>query len=69
MIYRWEVKRKRKDRKTQKSRSEEKVVGFSSAYLFPARKWEAVTLGGTSLKDLPMWRTQGASIIKGWKEK
>ena len=38
---------KRKDRKTRKSRSEEKVVGFSSASLFPARKHEAVTLGGT----------------------
>ena len=37
---------KRKD-KTQKSRSEEKVVGFSSASLFPTRKWEAVTQGGT----------------------
>ena len=28
----------------QKSRSEEKVMGFSSASLFPARKWEAVTM-------------------------
>ena len=34
---------KRKDRKTQKRRSEEKVVGFSSAFLFSTRKWEAVT--------------------------
>ena len=33
--------------KSQKSRSEEKVVSFSSASLFPARKWEAVTQGGT----------------------
>ena len=38
---------KRKDRKIWKSRSEEKVVGFSSASLFPRRKWEAVTQGGT----------------------
>ena len=38
---------KRKDRKTWKSRSEEKVVGFSSASLFSAVKWEAVTQGGT----------------------
>ena len=37
---------KRKDRKTWKRRSEEKVVGFSSASLFPARKWEAVTQKG-----------------------
>ena len=38
---------KRKDRKTQKSKSEEKVVGFSSASLFPAKNREAVTPGGT----------------------
>ena len=38
---------KRNDKKTQKSRSEEKVVGFSSAPLFPARKREVVTQGGT----------------------
>ena len=40
-------RRKRKDRKSQKSRSEMKVVGFSSASLFPARKQEAVTQDGT----------------------
>ena len=28
------------------------MVGFSSASLFPPRKWEAVTLGGTRGKDL-----------------
>ena len=39
---------KRKGRKTRKSKSEEKMVGFSSASLFPARKREAVTQGGTS---------------------
>ena len=38
---------KRKDRKKLKSRSEEKVVGFSSASLFSTRKREVVTLGGT----------------------
>ena len=32
--------------KTQKSKSEEKMVGFSSASLFPVRKREAVTQGG-----------------------
>ena len=37
----------RKDRKTWKSRSEGKVVGFTSAFLFPIRKREAVTQGGT----------------------
>ena len=37
---------KRKERKIQKSRSEVNVVGFRSASLFPARKWEAVTQAG-----------------------
>ena len=36
-----------KDRKTWKSRSEVKVVGFSSGSLFSTRKWEAVTQGET----------------------
>ena len=39
-------KEKWKDRKTQKSRSEEKVVDFCSASTFPTKKWEAVTQGG-----------------------
>ena len=38
---------KRKDRKSRKSRGEEKIVSFSSPSLFPARKREAVTLDGT----------------------
>ena len=42
-----EGQEKREDRKTQKSSSEEKVVGFSSAFLFPTRKWEVVTQDGT----------------------
>ena len=42
-----EGEEKRNDRKSRKSRSEEKAVGFSSASVFPARKWEAVTQGGT----------------------
>ena len=37
---------KRKDNKTRKSKSEEKVVGFSSAFLFPARKREVIAQGG-----------------------
>ena len=37
---------KRKKRKSQKSRDEKKVVGFSSASVFP-RKWESDTQGGT----------------------
>ena len=46
----WSVgrrRKKRKDKKTRKSRSEKKVVGFSSASLSPARKREAVTQGRT----------------------
>ena len=42
-----EAQEKRKEKKSQKSRSEEKVVGLSSASLFPARKLEVVTQGGT----------------------
>ena len=38
---------RREDRKTRKSRSEEKGMGFISASLFPGRKREAVTQGGT----------------------
>ena len=36
---------KRKDRKSQKSMSEEEVAGFRSASPFPTRKWETVTKG------------------------
>ena len=43
VLYHWEVRRRGK----QKSRNKEKVVGFNSASLFPTRKWEAVTQGGT----------------------
>ena len=61
---------KRKNRKMQKSRSEEKVVGLSSASLFPTRKWEAANQGGTRVIDHLTWRrTQGAGIVKGWEDK
>ena len=64
-----EGQEKRKDRKTQKSRNEEKVVGFSSSSLLPARKPEAVTQGGTRRIDNLTWRrTQGAGIVKGWED-
>ena len=60
---------KRKYRKARKSRSEEKVVGFSSVSLYPARKREAVTQGGTREIDHPMRRkTQRAGIAKGWED-
>ena len=56
--------------KTRKSRSEQKVVGFSSAFLFPARKREAVTEGGTRRIDHLTWRrSQRAGIVKDWEEK
>ena len=58
---------KRKDRETRKSRNEEKVVSFSSASLFPARKRGAVTQGGTRVMDHPTQRkNQGAGIVKNW---
>ena len=65
---------KRKDRKTHKSRGEEKGVGFSSTSLFPARKREAVTQDGTRGIDHPnpepeVLKTQAASNVKGWQDK
>ena len=47
VLYRQGGQEKRKERKIWKSRSEEKVVGFSSPSLFSARKEEAVTQGKT----------------------
>ena len=48
---------------------EEKVVGFSSASLFPARKLETVTQGGTKgIDHLTRRRTQGVGIVKGWED-
>ena len=41
----WRSQEKRKDRKSRK-RSEEKVMGFSSASIFPSREREAITQGG-----------------------
>ena len=61
---------KRKERKTRKCKSEEKVVTFSSVCLFPTRKWEAVTQGGTRGIDYPTRRkTQGTGIVKGCEDK
>ena len=51
------------------------MVGFSSASLFPAGKWEAVTQGGTmepwrGIEHLTRKRrTKEAGIVKGWEEK
>ena len=57
---------KRKDRQTLKSRSEEKVAGFISAFLFRARRREAVT----RVIHYPILRiTQGAGIVRGWEAK
>ena len=43
VLYRCGGQKKRKDKKTPTNRSEEKVVGFSSAFLFPTRKQDAET--------------------------
>ena len=62
--------RRRGKRKTRESRREEKVVGFRSAFVFLTRKRETVTQGGTTgIDQLTRRRTQGAGIVKGWKEK
>ena len=38
--------------------------------LFPARKQEALTQGGTGGMYDPTWkRTQGAGIVKDWEDK
>ena len=60
------VGQKRKDRK---SRSEEKVVGFSSVSIFLPRKREAVTREPGGIDHPTRRRTQGACIVKGWKDK
>ena len=61
---------KMKDGKTRKSRSEEKVVGFSSTSLFLARKRKAVTHGAIRVIDYPTRKkTQGAGFVKGWEDK
>ena len=64
-LYHWGIKRK--DRKMWKSKSEEKVVGFSSVFLFPTRKQEAVTQGKTrGIEHLMRRITQGAGMVKSW---
>ena len=46
------------------------MVRFSSASLFPARKWEAVAQARTrGIDHLKLRRTQGTSIVKGWEDK
>ena len=55
---------KRKDRKTRKSRSEEKVVNFNSA------QREAGSQDRTrGIVHLTRRRTPGAGIVKGWEDK
>ena len=44
------------ERKTRKSRSEEKVVGFSSVSLFPGRKREAVIRAEYHMDTSPSWK-------------
>ena len=65
----WGQKR-RKDRKTRNSRSEEKIVGFSPTFLFHAKKWDAVTQDGIRRIDhLTPRRAQGAGVFKDWEDK
>ena len=46
------------------------MVSFGSVSLFPARKREAVTQGGTrGVNQLTQRRTQGTGIVKGWEDK
>ena len=46
------------------------MVDFSSASIFPARKRETITQGGTNgIHNPTRKRTQGAGIVKDWKEK
>ena len=49
------------------------MVGFTTASLFSAKKWVAVTKGGTMEPggiDPLMWRrSQGAGNVKGWEDK
>ena len=69
-LYHWGVRRRGETEKTQKGRSEEKVVCFSLASPFPARKRETVTQDGTRGIDHPKRRkTQGPGIVKGWEGK
>ena len=58
VLYCWWVRRRGKT-ENHKVRSEEKVGSFSSAFILPGRKWEAVTQGGTRGR---------ASIVKGWED-
>ena len=58
------------ERQENTEKQELRVVGFSSVYLFPARKREAVTQGRTrEIDHPPQKRTQGTDTVKGWKEK
>ena len=59
-------------RKTWKSMSEEKGVDFSSASLFPAKKWEAVNQVETmeiGMDHLTQMKTQKEGIIKSLEDK
>ena len=56
--------------KTRKRMSEEKVVGFSSTSLFPARKRKAVTKGRIrEIDHRARSRTQGAGTVKVGEDK
>ena len=70
VLYQYGGQEKSKNKKTRKSKSEEKVVGRISASLSPARKREAVTQCGARGIHHPARRiTHGAGIVKGWEDK
>ena len=63
--YNTEVSGEEKRQENTKRYEGRESVGFSSASLFPARKREAITQGGTREIDHLMWRiTSGTDIIK-----
>ena len=61
----------RKGKTRKDGKVEEKMVAFiSPAFLFPSRKRELITQGGTRGIDHPTrGRTQGAGIDIGWEDK
>ena len=67
---------KRKDRKTRKSKTEEKVVSFSSVSLFPCKEmggshssWKSWNHLNRGIDHLTWGKTQGAGMVKGWEDK
>ena len=48
----------------------EKVLGFRSIFIFPARKQEVVNQSGIrGIDHLTRRRTRGAGMVKSWEDK